>query len=153
MCQYFKNNFDKQNFWIKQTPVLGQTIHMHASVIRLNIFHHKTRAFFTVLRKCVFRFDHCQGQPFLFSNLFLWRNDGECWYLCICTSAREICFVRVISAGHRTVPRLFSYNAGRATADAIIYRRRPAPVRYVTRPARATRARVFIKFTGDLQIA
>jgi len=28
--------------------------------------------------------------------------------------------------------RLISYNAGRASADVFIYRRRPAPVRYVT---------------------
>jgi len=39
----------------------------------------------------------------------------------------KICFIRVKSAGHRTlsVP-------GRTSADVIIYRRRPAPVRYVT---------------------
>jgi len=29
-------------------------------------------------------------------------------------------------------PYGFSYNAGRASADVIVYRRRPAPVRYVT---------------------
>jgi len=74
--------------------------------------------FFAVLSKCGFHHYHCQGQPqsFLFNNLFIWKNNGEFWYKCIhhCTWK-----FRVKLAGHPTV------------ADVFIYRRRPAPERYV----------------------
>ena len=49
---------------------------------------------------------------------------------------------------HRTVP-------GRTSADVIIYRRRPAPVRYVTMQEiffKSSGAQV-IKFAGNVQIA
>jgi len=42
-----------------------------------------------------------------------------------CKIGRATHGVRLISKRHRTVP-------GRASADVFIYRRRPAPLRYVT---------------------
>jgi len=61
---------------------------------------------FAVLSKCGFHHHHFQSQPqsFFCNNLFIWRINVEFWYKCI----------------HH------------CTADVFIYRRRPAPVRYVT---------------------
>jgi len=53
-------------------------------------------------------------------------------------------------------PNDVSYNAGRASADVIIYRRRPAPVRYVTtqeKSSKSSGARAIIKFAGGVHIA
>jgi len=53
--------------------------------------------------------------------------------------------------------RLIFYNDGRAPADVFIYRRRTAPVRYVTTQEKILKkssgARAIIKFAGDVQIA
>ena len=48
------------------------------------------------------------------------------------------------------------YDAGRASADVIVYRRRSAPVRYVTTQEKfliSSGARAYITFAGDLQVA
>jgi len=74
-----------------------------------------------------------------FNNLFLWRNGGEFWYKWIhhCTwkfvinrpgtvrCPADLLQRRPGTVRHRTVPV-------RASADVIIYRRQPAPIRYVT---------------------
>ena len=52
-----------------------------------------------------------------FNNLFLWRNDGEFWYKCI-----HPCTWKFVYNRPGTV---------RALADVCIYRRWPAPVRYM----------------------
>jgi len=80
----------------------------------------------------------------------------------------KICLIRAQSTGHRTVPGwslttpavhcTMPYGAGQASADAIISRRRPEPVRYVTTieiilkirevPGRLSNSNI-IKFAGD----
>ena len=108
---------------------------------------------FAVLSKCGFHHHHCQSQPQCFScnNLFIWRNNGEFWYKWIhhCTWK-----IRVKPAGHRTVSGwALTTPAGHRTTSHgarpmfFIYRRRPAPVRYVT-----TIEKILKKRPGDYQI-
>jgi len=71
----------------------------------------------------------------------------------------KTCFIRVKSAGHRTVPGLSLTTPtdtvrcrtvpGRASTDVIICRRRPAPVRYVTTQKKILKNR---PGPGDYQI-
>jgi len=66
-----------------------------------------------------------------FNKLFLLRNDGE-FDINVYIIARENLFYPCKIGRESYGVRLISYNAGWAPYDVIIYKRRPAPVRYVT---------------------
>ena len=91
---------------------------------------------------------------FYFNNLFLSMNESKFWYKWIhhCTWKFALnrpdtvrCPADLLQ--RRTVP-------GRSSVDFFKYRRRPAPVRYVTTQGKilkSSNARAIIKFAGDVQ--
>jgi len=91
-----------------------------------------------------------------FINLFLLRNNGEFWYKCIHHCTWKFVYNRPVTVRYptdllqrrqgtvrcRTVP-------GWAPADVFIFRRRTAPVRYVTTQEKILK---IVRCPGDYQI-